>query len=66
LGLNSPGWVAQIALGLLFWFKETGSMNWSSMYDEDDYDYTIVVIRLHHMERQGEITHEKKLDEVWN
>jgi hypothetical protein len=33
-------------------------------YDEKDYEKAIIVVRLHHTERQRELKHEKKLDQA--
>jgi hypothetical protein len=41
-------------------------MKLSRTYDEEDYEETIMVVSLHHEERQKEIKHEKKLNKVWS
>jgi hypothetical protein len=64
LGLKGPAWVAQIALGLLSWFKDCCSMKLGRTYDEEDYEEAITVVSLRHEERQREIEHEKNLDEA--
>jgi hypothetical protein len=64
LGLKSPAWVVQIALGLSSWFKDHCSMKLGKTYDEEDYEDAITVVGLHHDERQREIEHEKKFDET--
>jgi hypothetical protein len=62
LDLKGPVWVAQIALGLLSWLMDRGSMKLRRMDDVEDYEEAIIVVSLHHEERQTEIKHEKKLD----
>jgi hypothetical protein len=62
LGLKSPAWVAQIALGIPSWFKAHCLMKFSRMYDEEDYKEPIIVVSLLHKERQREIDHEKNFD----
>jgi hypothetical protein len=64
LDLKGPGWVAQIALDLPSWFKDHYSMKLARTYDKKDYKEAIMVVSLHHEERQRKIDHEKKLDET--
>jgi hypothetical protein len=64
LGLKGPAWVAQIARGLPFRFKDCGSINLGRTYDKEYYEEAIIVVSLCHEERQKEIEHEKKLDEA--
>jgi hypothetical protein len=64
LGLKSPLWVAQIALGFLSWFNDCCSIKLGKTYDKEDYEEAITEVGLRHEERQWEIEHVKKLDKA--
>jgi hypothetical protein len=51
LGLKGPAWVAQIALGILSWFKDRCLMKLGRTYDQEDYKEAITVVGLGHEER---------------
>jgi hypothetical protein len=64
LGLKGPAWVAEIAVGLTSWFKDSCSINMGRTYDEENYEEAIMVVGLRHKERQREIEHKKEPHEV--